>query len=53
MNSKEYSVLSTTITAGLLQNKEYLREKNYDINALNEILSRNETSLTDWFINKF
>lgn len=46
-NFKEYGLPPTTETGGLLENGEYLRKTNYDMNTLNEIVSRNKASLTN------
>jgi len=53
-NLKEYGLPTPTRFGGLLENREYLKETNYDLNVLQEIILRNEPSLTEeqWFVYK-
>lgn len=46
-NLEEYGLPSPKRSGGLLENREYLRETIYDLCALQEIVTKNEQSLTE------
>jgi hypothetical protein len=53
-NLEEIDLSTPTRAGGLLENREYIKETSYNLNALHEIDLQNKSSLTEerWFIYK-